>query len=95
MELILNGADAEGAAPHKTVDPAAVAALVLSIPVALLAVLDLGDWIAKCRRSKKLIETDGRIRIERRVEVTTVTTDGARPLADLDPDLLLDLVERR
>jgi hypothetical protein len=95
LELALRPLDGEAAAPHKVIDPIAVAALVLSIPAALLAVLDLGDRIAKRRRAKKLIETAGRIRIERRVEVTTITADGARALADLDPDLLLDLVERR
>jgi len=119
LELILNGAEAEGAAAdltaaladanprltprrletaaagqHKTVDPVAVAALVLSIPSALLAVLDVADRIAKRRRATTLIETAARIRLERRVEVLTITADGARPLADLDPDALLDLVRR-
>ena len=68
--------------------------LVLSIPAAVLAALDLADRIAKRRRAKTLIETAGRIRIERRVEVLTITADGVMPLADLDPDTLLDLVER-
>ena len=118
LELMLNGADAEGAARdlaaalddaslalaarplkadaagrHKAIDPVSVAALILSIPAAVLTALDLADRIAKRRRAKTLIETAVRIRIERRVEVLTITSDGARPLADLDPDTLLDLVE--
>ena len=86
--------EAAAAGQHKTVDPVAVAALVLSIPSALPAVLDVADRIAKRRRATTLIETAARIRIERRVEVLTITADGARPLADLDPDALLELVRR-
>jgi hypothetical protein len=84
----------EAAARHKAVDPVSVAALVLSIPAAVLAALDVADRIAKRRQAKKLIETAGRIRVERRVEVLIITADGAKPLADLEPDTLLDLTER-
>lgn len=116
LELMLNGADAEGAArdlatalddpelartvqppdadtalQRKAIDPVAVAALVMSIPGAVLAALDLADRIAKRRRAKKLIETANRIRIERHVEVLTLTADGPKSLADLEPDALLDL----
>ena len=119
LELILTGADAEGAArdlaaaladaqitlnprpletpeapQHKAFDPIAVAGLVLAIPGAVLAALDVVDRIAKRRRAKALIETAGRIRIERRVEVLTITVEGPRALADLDPDRLLEWVER-
>lgn len=119
LELMLNSADAEGAARdlaaalddadlaltarpldadatarHKAVDPVAIAALALSIPATVLAVLGLADRIAKRRRAKKLIEAAGRIRIERRVEVLTITAEGNRALADLDPDALLELVEK-
>jgi hypothetical protein len=84
----------DAAAGDKAVDPVAVAALVLSIPAAALAALDVADRIAKRRRARTLIETAGRIRIERRVEVLTITADGPRPLADLDADALLEFVER-
>jgi hypothetical protein len=56
--------------------------------------LDVADRIAKRRRATTLIETAARIRIERRVEVLTITAEGARPLADLAPDALLELVRR-
>ncbi|WP_295391924.1 hypothetical protein [uncultured Thiodictyon sp.] len=83
------------AAPgHKAVDPVAVAGLILAIPGAVLTVLDIADRIAKRRRAKALVEAAARIRIEHRVEVLTVTLDGNRPLADLDPDALLELVGR-
>lgn len=94
LELTPRSLDAEATARHKAIDPVAVAALVVSIQAAVLAALDLADRIAKRRRAKTLIETAGRIRIERRVEILTITADGAKPLADLDPDALLELVER-
>jgi hypothetical protein len=86
--------DAGAGARHKAVDPVAIAALALSIPATVLAALDVADRIAKRRRVQRLIETAGRIRIERRVEVLTVTAEGARPLAELDADAVLELVER-
>jgi hypothetical protein len=95
LDLVPRPLDADASAPHKTVDPMAFTALVLSIPGTVLAALDLADRIAKRRRAKSLIETAGRIRIERRVDLLTVTVDGARPLADLDADALLELVERK
>jgi len=66
VELTARPLNAEAAARLKTVDPVAVTALALSIPAAVLAVLDLADRIAKRRRAKKLIEAAGRIRIEGR-----------------------------
>ena len=94
LTLTTQPLDAHRAQRHKVVGPVAVAALVLSIPGAAPAALDVVDRIAKRQRAKSLIETAGRIRIERRGEVLTITTEGPRPLADLDPDGLLELVER-
>jgi hypothetical protein len=94
LERVPRPLDTDATAGEKSIDPVAVAALVLSIPAAALAALDVADRIAKRRRARTLIETAGRIRIERRVEVLTLTADGPRPLADLDTDALLELVER-
>ncbi|WP_295454296.1 hypothetical protein [uncultured Thiodictyon sp.] len=83
------------AAPgHKAADPVAVVSLMLAIPSAVLAASDIADRIAKRRRAKALVEAAARIRIEHRVEVLTVTLDGTRALADLDPYALLELVGR-
>lgn len=79
--------------PKRAVDPVAVAALALSIPGAILAALDLADRIGKRRKATALIETAARVRIERRVEVLTITAEGTKPLAELDADTLLELVE--
>ncbi|MBK1648465.1 hypothetical protein [Rhabdochromatium marinum] len=81
--------------PDKAIDPVAVATLVVSIPGAVLAVRDMAERIAKRRRAKDLIATAGRLRIERRVEILTVTLEGPRALADMDPDAVLDLIEQQ
>ncbi len=77
---------------QRTVDPVAVAALVVAIPGAILAVQDLAERILKRRRAGALIEVAGRLRCERRVEITIVTLQGSKELADLNPDALLELV---
>ncbi|EGV33789.1 hypothetical protein ThidrDRAFT_0478 [Thiorhodococcus drewsii AZ1] len=80
--------------PDKAIDPVAVATLVVTIPSAVLAVRDMAERIVKRRRAKDLIATAGRLRIERRVEILTVTLEGPQALADMDPDLVLDLIEQ-
>ena len=78
-------------AGQKMVDPIAVAALLVAIPGAILAVQDLADRIVKRRRAKAMIEVAERARFEG-VEITIVTLQGSKALADLDADALLELV---
>ncbi len=81
-------------AVQRTLDPATLlagAAVLLAIPPALLAALDLGERIHKRRRAAALAETAARLRIEQRAEVTIVTLEGIRNLADLSPDQILAL----
>lgn len=92
LSLLPRPLEEPASAGHKTLDPVAVAALVLSIPATVLTVMDIADRIAKRRRARALIETAGRIRGTRRVEVMVVTISGPAPLADLEPDALLDLI---
>ena len=80
------------AAERKVVDPVALASLVLSIPGAVLAVMDLADRIRKRRRATALVEAATRLRVERRVETYAVTLEGPKPLADMTADALLELV---
>jgi hypothetical protein len=63
--------------------------------------LDWWDELSELKLARGQLDEALRIRteeqlpvFERRVEVLTITADGARPLADLDPDTLLDLVRR-
>lgn len=79
-------------ADQKTADPVAVASLALSIPGAALAVWDLAERIRKRSRAKALIEAANRLRSEQCIEVLAVSVEGTTPLADLDPDAVLELV---
>ena len=81
------------AAERKLVDPIALAALIVSIPGAVLAVWDLADRISKRRKAHQVVETARRLRAERQVETWLLATDATpRSVADLDADGLLDLV---
>lgn len=74
----------------KSVDPVALAALIVSIPSAALAVTDLADRIRKRRRAQDLID---KIRndLDGNTTLTLITDDGPRDLSELNPDQLLDL----
>lgn len=76
---------------HKGMDPVSVAALVLAIPSAVLAVLDIADRIRKRRRAKQLVARAEEVRITFNVEVSILAPSGPQPVAGLDPDRLLAL----
>ena len=79
---------------RRAIDPVALAALIVSIPGAVLAVWDMVDRIRKKRpRAQAVVETARRLRVERRVEITLLAADRTQyTVADLDADRLLDLV---
>ncbi len=94
----------EAAAPsaaeaRRAVDPVSLATLVLTIPAAVLAVMDIADRLterlAKRRRAETLLDRLRAIEVERSVRIRVETADGDRGVADLDPDALLDLASRR
>lgn len=71
-------------------DPVAIAALILSIPAAILAVADLGERIAKRRRADALIDC---ARNQPRVSIVVKVADGVGvDLAATTSDRLLDEV---
>lgn len=74
----------------KVVDPVSVAALVLAIPSAVLAVVDIVDRIQKRRRAKQLIDHAKTISETAGVQVILVVNDRRKPLAAVNPDELLD-----
>ncbi len=86
-------AAAAGPAPEdgKAIDPVAAASLVLSVPSAALAALDLADRIGKRRRAAELI---GHAQQEAGRQVTTWVISRSRTveLRALTPDQLLDLL---
>ena len=75
----------------KVIDPASVAALVLSIPSAALAVLDLADRIRKRRRAKELIDHAQQL-AARQVTVCLMSRSRTVELRTLAPDQLLDML---
>src|SRR5262245_6830664 len=75
----------------KVIDPVAVSALVLSIPSAALAVLDLADRIHKRRRATELIDHAQQL-AARHVTVSLMSQNRSVELTTLTPDQLLDLL---
>ena len=69
-----------------------VAALVLSIPPAALAVLDLADRIHKRRRATELIDHAQQLAAEQ-VTVSLISQSRTVELRTLTPDQLLDLAD--
>lgn len=75
----------------KAIDPVSMAALVLSIPSASLAVLDLADRIHKRRRAKELIDRAQQMAAQQ-VTVRLIAQNQAIELRTLAPDQLLELL---
>jgi hypothetical protein len=73
----------------KAVDPVALATLVLSIPPAALAVLDLADRIRKRRRAQELIDQARQLAAQQ-VTICLLSPRRTVDLRTLTPDQLLD-----
>jgi hypothetical protein len=93
IEPLANTPDTAAAARNddKVIDPVSVAALVVSIPSAALAVVDLADRIHKRHRAKELIDHAQQLATR---QVTLCLMSQSRPveLTTLAPDQLLDLL---
>lgn len=76
----------------KAIDPVAMVTLVLSIPSATLAALDLADRIHKRRRATELIGHAQQFATQQ-ITVTLITQTRAVELQTLTPDQLLDLAD--
>lgn len=74
----------------KDIDPVTVAALVISMPGALLHVADLVDRIRKRKRAGQLIEEAKQLR-DLNVTVNFINSTNVVSLADLSADQLLEL----
>ena len=76
----------------KAIDPASVAAVVLSIPSAALAVVDLADRIRKRRRASELID-HGQQLADQHVSVLVISHGHTTELRTMTPDQLLELAD--
>jgi len=75
----------------KVIDPVSAATLILSVPSAALAVLDLADRIRKRKRATEVID-HARQLAKQQVTATLVHQQQAIELSSLTPDQLLDLI---
>ena len=76
---------------RKVIDPISLAALILSIPSAALAVLDLADRMRKRHRAQQLIDKAGEVSASGEARVYVVTAEGTMSLETMHPDELLEL----
>jgi hypothetical protein len=80
---------------RRVIDPISLGALILAIPSAILAVIDLTDRIRKRQRAQSLIETAKSIKDDSGVSTSIVLVDGStRALDELTADDLLELGEQ-
>jgi hypothetical protein len=80
---------------RRIIDPISLGALILAIPGAILAAMDITDRIRKRRKAQSLIEAAKRLRDESGVQTLIVLVDGStRALDELTADSLLELGEQ-
>jgi hypothetical protein len=87
------GPDTPGPArdDDKVIDPISLTALVLSIPSAALAVVDLADRIQKRRRAKELIDHAQQL-ADQQVTISLISKNRRVELNNLTADELLDVI---
>jgi hypothetical protein len=77
---------------RRIIDPISVGALILVIPSAILAVIDITDRIRKRRKAQSLIDAAKKVKDESDVQTLIVLIDGStRALDQLTADGLLEL----
>lgn len=80
-----------GTGDGKTIDPVSLATLVVSLPSAALAAMDLADRIGKRRRAEELID-HARHQATQQVNIYLISQDRPVELRSLTPDQLLDQI---
>jgi len=80
---------------RRALDPISLLTLILAIPSAVLATMDIADRIEKRRRATRLIEEGRRLHEGKNVQTFVLMPDGSpKRLEGLTPDQLLDLVAK-
>jgi tetratricopeptide (TPR) repeat protein len=73
-------------AERKAVDPISLATLILSIPTAVLAVIDIVDRLKKRPKAQAVIDAAKQAKAEQQVDIYLLTLDQTpQPVADLTP----------
>jgi hypothetical protein len=89
--VILSGADETS----KTPDPITLASLMLAIPAAAVAAVNIADRVRKRDKAQKLTVTATRLRRENRVTITVVGPDGTTWSLDrIEADTVLEIAEK-
>ncbi len=78
--------------PDKVIDAIELSTMLLTIPPAALATVDLADRITKRRRAKDLVDQAKQL-ATRHVTITVITGNDTVNLASLDPDQVLELAD--
>ena len=82
-------------ADREVIDPISLAALILSIPSAVLAVMDIADRLTKRSKAQAVIDAAKKAKAEQQVDIYMLTSDQTpQSVANLMPDQLLDLVAK-
>ncbi len=82
-------------ATRRAIDPVSIAALVLSIPGAVLAAIDLTDRLRKRKKAQAVVETARSLQDSHRVVISVIVGDGGlRAIGQLTADELLDIADR-
>jgi len=83
--------DASERREEKVIDPVSLSALIISLPSATLAVLDLADRIRKRRRARDLIDHARQLATQH-ISMYVMAQHASVEITTLDPDQLLDLL---
>ncbi|WP_156503131.1 hypothetical protein PJ900_21060 [Tistrella mobilis] len=78
---------------HRGMDPVAVAALIMSIPAAVHATVDLIQRARRRKQATEAIHLAMNLTIQHKVEIYVDTPSGLRKLTEMKSDQILDLAE--
>jgi hypothetical protein len=79
---------------RRVIDPLTLASVILSIPGAVLAAIDLVDRIRKRKKAQALIDTARAVSADTAVHIIVTLEEVPRQLDQLTADELLDAVEK-
>ena len=80
---------------RKIIDPLSLIAVILAVPVAIVATADIVERMRTRRKAEALINTARRLQGEKQVQIMVVAVEGfPRALDQLKPDDLLEIADK-